>query len=183
MLEVRFHGRGGQGVVMASRLLAEASVISNLYGTSFPMFGFERRGAPVVSFCRLNDTPIRLKTQINNPDIIVVLDAFQNESSDVWKGLKPTGIAILNSKIPFNKKINGSLKCISIVDAEKISIEEIGMSMPNTAMIGAFAKASKLIKYDAVIQVLKDSFSGNKLKANIKCFERGFKETLIKNLQ
>ncbi len=179
MIEVRFHGRGGQGAVMASRILANAFVRSDRYGASFPMFGFERRGAPVVAFGRFGEEPIREKTQIYNPDILVVLDPSQNTSENVWNGLKSNGIVIMNSKEPFTEKLHPDLKCTGVVDANKISIEEIGMAMPNTSMIGAFAKVTGLLELSTVAEGLGDYFGGDKLKKNITCLERGYEETII----
>ncbi len=179
MIEVRFHGRGGQGAVMASRILANAFVRTGRYGASFPMFGFERRGAPVTAFGRFSDEPVREKTQIYHPDILVVLDPAQKRSAAVFEGLVPHGVMVLNDKGKLTERINPNLDRAGIVDANAISIEEIGMAMPNTSIIGAFARVTGLVDIDSVVQSLSDYFNGKKLEANIVCARRGFNEVEI----
>ncbi len=98
MSEVRFHGRGGQGVVTTSKILANAFARTGQFGASFPMFGFERRGAPVTAFGRFSDKPVKEKTQIYNPNILVVLDPSQKHSQAVFDGLLPGGMLLLNDK-------------------------------------------------------------------------------------
>ena len=151
MIEVRFHGRGGQGAVMASKILASAFVRTGRYGASFPMFGFERRGAPVTAFGRFGDKPIREKTQIYNPDILVVLDPSQRELSAVFKGLVPNGTMVLNYDGKFEQSRENLTKT-GVIDANSISIEEIGMPMPNTCILGAFARVTGLVDVEPLIE-------------------------------
>ena len=179
MLEVRFHGRGGQGAVTASRILATAFVSTGRYGASFPMFGFERRGAPVVAYGRFDDKPIRVKTAIYNPDVLVVLDPTQCDSPVVWEGLNPNGTLIYNAQTPLKELKNEHLKKACFVDANRIALEEIGIAMPNTCILGAFAVATGLINPDSIIVGLEDYFQGNKLDGNIRCVKRGFEESKI----
>ncbi len=181
MIEVRFHGRGGQGAVTASRILANAFVRTGKYGASFPMFGFERRGAPVTAFGRFSDTPVREKTQIYNPDILVVLDPAQRQSPAVFKGLVAEGVMVLNDDEKPLEHPDKNLEKVGIVDADKIAIEEIGFAMPNTCIIGAFAATTGLIELDPVLESLGDYFGGKKLEANIRCAKRGFKEVEVFN--
>ena len=182
MSEVRFHGRGGQGVVTTSKILANAFARTGQFGASFPMFGFERRGAPVTAFGRFSHKPVREKTQIYNPDIIVVLDPSQKNSEAVFQGLLPGGMMLLNDT---DDKLNVShenLKKVGIINANKIAVEEIGLSIPNTVIVGAFAKMSGLLDIAPCCEALEDYFSGKKLDANIKCAQRGFEEVLVKEL-
>ena len=181
MIEVRFHGRGGQGAVTASRILANAFVRIGKYGASFPMFGFERRGAPVTAFGRFSDTPVREKTQIYNPDILVVLDPAQRQSPPVFKGLAVEGVMVLNDDEKPLEHLDKNLVKVGIVDADKIAIEEIGFAMPNTCIIGAFAATTGLIELEPVLESLGDYFDGKKLEANIRCAKRGFKEVEVFN--
>ena len=181
MIEVRFHGRGGQGAVTASRILANAFVREGKYGASFPMFGFERRGAPVTAFGRFSNTPVREKTQIYNPDILVVLDPSQKKVPAVFQGLVPDGTMVLNDDEKLLEHPSKNLAKIGIVDADGIAIEEIGFAMPNTCIIGAFAAVTGLIDLDPVLESLEDYFQGKKLEANIRCAQRGFKEVEIFN--
>lgn len=179
MIEVRFHGRGGQGAVMASRILAGAFVKKGKYGASFPMFGFERRGAPVSAFSRVNDKPVNEKTKIYQPDIVVVLDDTQKDSPATCEGLKENSAMVLNTAVPVFEKIDARLAVIGTVDARKISMEEIGIPIPNTCIMGAFAKTTGIIEIDWILKSLEDYFSDRKLEANIRCARRGFEEVVV----
>lgn len=182
MSEVRFHGRGGQGVVTTSKILANAFARTGQFGASFPMFGFERRGAPVTAFGRFSDKPVREKTQIYNPDIIVVLDPSQRNSPNVFLGLLPGGMMLLNDS---DNKINVShenLRKLGIINANKIAQEEIGLAIPNTVVVGAFARMSGLLAIEPCCDALQDYFSGKKLAANIVCAKRGFEEVELFDL-
>jgi 2-oxoacid:acceptor oxidoreductase gamma subunit (pyruvate/2-ketoisovalerate family) len=179
MSEVRFHGRGGQGVVTTSKILANAFARTGQFGASFPMFGFERRGAPVTAFGRFSDKPVREKTQIYNPDVLVVLDPTQRNWENVFHGLLPGGMMLLNSSDMVVDVEHYNLKEMGIVDANKIAVEEIGLSIPNTVIVGAFAKLTGLLDIDPVADALEDYFEGSKLKANIVCARRGFEEVKL----
>ena len=179
MSEVRFHGRGGQGVVTTSKILANAFARTGQFGASFPMFGFERRGAPVTAFGRFSDKPVREKTQIYNPDIIVVLDPSQKNSESVFKGLEPGGMMLINDSTDTLNDTHENLKRVGIIDANKIAIQEIGLSIPNTVIAGAFAKMSGMLDVEPCCEALQDYFSGKKLEANIVCAKRGFEEVKL----
>ncbi len=179
MSEVRFHGRGGQGVVTTSKILANAFARTGQFGASFPMFGFERRGAPVTAFGRFSDKPVREKTQIYNPDIIVVLDPSQKNSESVFKGLEPGGMMLINDSTDTLNVSHENLKRVGIIDANKIAIQEIGLSIPNTVIAGAFAKMSGMLDVEPCCEALQDYFSGKKLEANIVCAKRGFEEVKL----
>ena len=179
MVEVRFHGRGGQGVVTAAKILANAFVRWGKFGSSFPMFGFERRGAPVTAFMRFDKDPIREKTQIYNPDCLVVLDPSQKDSPIIYKGLKADGVLILNTKASMDKKPHKDLGRVGLVDAEAIALEEIGISSPNTPIVGAFAAATGWIPIEHILSGLEQYFKGDMLKRNVRCAERGFHEVEV----
>lgn len=178
MSEVRFHGRGGQGVVTTAKILANACVRTGLFGSSFPMFGFERRGAPVTAFGRFSDAPIREKTQIYHPSILVVLDPSQKGSSAVFQGLAPGGMMLLNDKDGAGVA-HENLKTLGVINARGIAQEEIGLPIPNTVVAGAFARLSGLLDIEPVTEALSDFFSGRKLEANQTCARRGFEELVI----
>ena len=182
MSEVRFHGRGGQGVVTTSKILANAFARTGQFGASFPMFGFERRGAPVTAFGRFSDKPVREKTQIYNPDIIVVLDPSQRNSPNVFLGLLPGGMMLLNDSDNTINVAHENLRTLGIIDANKIAVEEIGLSIPNTVIVGAFARMSGLLDIEPCCDALQDYFSGKKLAANIVCAKRGFEEVELFDL-
>lgn len=181
MSEVRFHGRGGQGVVTTAKILANAFVRTGQFGSSFPMFGFERRGAPVTAFGRFSDTPILEKTQIYNPGILVVLDPSQKNSPAVFNGLAPEGMMLLSDKEGGGDIFHENLKTLALINAKGIAMEEIGLPIPNTAVAGAFARMSGLLDIESVTKALADFFSGPKLAANQTCARRGFEELEIIN--
>ncbi len=178
MIEVRFHGRGGQGAVVASQILANAFVREGKFGSAFPMFGFERRGAPVTAYGRFDVRPVLEKTQIYCPDCLIVLDPTQANAHHVFEGLKPNGILILNTtKEP--EKAHENLTLAALADANRIAMEEIGLAAPNTCMLGVFVAATGWIKLESILSSLEDYFDGSKLEGNKKCAQRGFEETKI----
>jgi 2-oxoacid:acceptor oxidoreductase gamma subunit (pyruvate/2-ketoisovalerate family) len=179
MIEVRFHGRGGQGAVVASRILANAFVREGKFGSAFPMFGFERRGAPVTAYGRFDNKPILEKTQIYHPDCLVVLDPSQRATPRVFEGLKPKGILILNFAGSLEKEPHENLLLAATADAERIAVEEIGVPTPNTCMLGVLAAATGWIKLESILSSLEDYFDGSNLNGNRRCVERGFEENSI----
>jgi 2-oxoacid:acceptor oxidoreductase gamma subunit (pyruvate/2-ketoisovalerate family) len=179
MIEVRFHGRGGQGAVVASRILANAFVREGKFGSAFPMFGFERRGAPVTAYGRFDENPILEKTQIYEPHCLMVLDPAQSETPRVYEGLRRGGVLILNSPRDLKSKPHENLTLVGVADADRIAMEEIGMAAPNVCMLGAFAAATNWIQLDSILAGLEDYFQGKNLEGNRRCAERGFKEIRI----
>ena len=153
MYEVRFHGRGGQGAVTAANILAMAAFKEGKDVQAFPIFGVERRGAPVAAFMRMDEKPIDIKTQIYEPDAIVVLDPTLLEVVDVAKGLKTGGIIILNTTKGPNDFEFGDAKCFT-VDATSIAVaNHLGTKtnpIVNTAILGAFSKAAGNVGMDAI---------------------------------
>jgi 2-oxoacid:acceptor oxidoreductase gamma subunit (pyruvate/2-ketoisovalerate family) len=179
MKEIRIHGRGGQGAVLAARMLASAFVTEGKYVASFPMYGFERRGAPVVAFTRIDDKPIREKTQIYNPDCMVVIDPTLMKLPALFTGLRPEAFLILNSPRTLKTPPNDNIKIGGIVNATKIAVEEIGRDIPNTCLLGAFAAATGWLKLDSILACLKDYLSGDMLARNLKSAERGYREVEV----
>jgi 2-oxoacid:acceptor oxidoreductase gamma subunit (pyruvate/2-ketoisovalerate family) len=177
--EIRIHGRGGQGAVMAARMLASAFVAEGKYIASFPMYGFERRGAPVVAFTRVDEKPIREKTQIYNPDCLIVIDPGLLTLPTLFTGLKPDSVFILNSSKKLPKKPNENLKIGGLVDATGIAVQEIGRDIPNTCLLGALAAATGWVKLESILGALPDYLSGNILERNLKSTERGYKEVEV----
>lgn len=179
MREIRIHGRGGQGAVLAARMLASAFVAEGKSVASFPMYGFERRGAPVVAFTRVDDAPIREKTQIYNPDCLIVIDPGLLTLPTLFTGLKPGGVFILNSKKTLDAKPNENLKIGGVVNATQIAVEEIGRDIPNTCLLGAFAAVSGWLQLQSILDALPDYLSGDILERNLKSAERGYKEVEV----
>ncbi len=166
MFEVRFHGRGGQGAVMAAQTLAEAAVIEGNYAVAFPFFGAERRGAPVLAFTRIDAKKIFSKTQVYTPDCVVVLDDSLLDTIDVVSGLKPEGIVVINSKDKPDDIDLGSEIETAAVDATSIALEILKAPITNTAILGAFAKGTGVVKIESIKEAIKRRF-GEKLGEKI----------------
>jgi pyruvate ferredoxin oxidoreductase gamma subunit len=181
MLEIRFHGRGGQGAVTTAELVASAAVQEGRYSQAFPSFGPERRGAPVVAYCRVSDERIRLRSQIPEPDAAVVLELNLVEVVNPVAGLKPSGILILNTHLPEDElRKKYGFKCrIALVDATRIAIEELKRPITNTAMMGALIRATSVVKLESLEEPIKERF-GKIAGINWKAVQRAFTETRIK---
>ncbi|HLB69970.1 MAG: pyruvate ferredoxin oxidoreductase subunit gamma [Candidatus Methanoperedens sp.] len=162
MYEVRFHGRGGQGAVMAAQTLAEAAVIEGNYAVAFPFFGAERRGAPVLAFTRIDSKKIYSKTQVYAPDCVVVLDDSLLDTIDVVAGLKPEGTVVINSKEePDDIDLGVSVRTAA-VDATSVALEILKAPITNTAILGAFAKTTGIVRLDSLEDAIGTRF-GEKL--------------------
>ncbi len=162
MIEIRFHGRGGQGVVVASEILAAAFFAEGKNVQAFPAFGVERRGAPVSAFLRVDDLPIRLRCQIQQPDHVIVLDPTLIGAINVTEGIKPKGWVLINSNHPPHKfqQLAGNICQIATVDASAIAhSHRLGNRtnpIVNTAILGAFSGVTRLVSIDAVVQAIRE---------------------------
>jgi len=160
MRELRIHGRGGQGAVIASKLLAAAFFHEGRSVQSFPAFGVERRGAPVTAFLRISDGPIRLRCEVTNPDDIVVLDPTLLGAVDVAAGLKPGGMALVNSAEPPGAYPALDGFRVVTVDASAIArrhgLGSKTQPIVNTAILGAFATASGLVSLESVLEAIRE---------------------------
>ncbi len=164
---------------MAARMLASAFVIEGKSVASFPMYGFERRGAPVVAFTRVDDKPIREKTQIYTPDCLVVIDPGLLALPTLFTGLKPGSAFILNSPKKLTAKPSENLKIGAVVNATQIAVDEIGRDIPNTCLLGAVAAATGWLKLESILDSMPDYLSGDILERNIKSAERGYREVEV----
>lgn len=180
MREIRIHGRGGQGAVTAGDMIVTAAVLEGKYGTSFPLYGDARRGAPVVTFLAINDARIRQKTKVYNPDCLIVLDPRQFKWPQTYDGIKPGGVLILNYGDELEEQPHPHIQRAGTVDATKIAMEEIGIPAFNTCILGAFAATTGWVKLDAVIYAIEKSFSGELAAKNIRSAERGYREVRIR---
>jgi pyruvate ferredoxin oxidoreductase gamma subunit len=184
VIEIRFHGRGGQGAVTSAELLALAAIHQGKYAQAFPSFGPERRGAPVVAFCRIDDKPIRLRTNIYRPDLVLVLDPSILRLVDVTAGLKPDGILVTNTKYS-GEAIEKELSIrhqIATVNATQIAMEELGLPITNTTMLGALLKAREIYPPAHLIGPLKKRF-GRIAERNINAFQRAYRETEVSHTE
>ena len=180
MIEIRFHGRGGQGAVVASNMLADAAFREGKHVQAFPFFGVERRGAPVSSFTRINDTPIKIRSQVYTPDYVIVLDSTLIDITDVTSGLKKNGIIIINTdKKPSD--FNLSFK-VATIDATSIALDnKLGSKtapIVNTSILGAFAKVSGIVSLESIILAIKESDISKK-EDNIKAAEMAYQKTVM----
>ena len=161
MIEIRMHGRGGQGAVIAAKILASALFKEGKYAQSFPSFGVERRGAPVMAFTRIDDKPIRLRCEIYEPDHLIVLDPTLIMHLNVTAGLKPGGMILINSELdPAAFNIPAQFR-VATIDATGIAVRHgLGTkSIPvvNTAILGAFSRLTGLVGIDATAQAVVES--------------------------
>ena len=180
MIEIRLHGRGGQGAVTSAEILALAAIEEGMYAQAFPSFGPERRGAPVVAFCRIDDKPIRLRTNIYNPDMVMVLDPSILRLADVSAGLKKGGILVTNTKYSpaeLRKELGFTIS-LATVNATRIASEELGLPITNTTMLGALLKAREIVSVEALIGPLEKRF-GRIAAKNIKAYRRAINETTV----
>jgi pyruvate ferredoxin oxidoreductase gamma subunit len=178
MIEIRLHGRGGQGAVTSAELLALATINEGKYGQAFPSFGPERRGAPVVAFFRADEKQIKVRTEITNPDLVLVLDPSILRIVKVTAGLKDDGILVANTKYTADEiRKELDLQCkVAVVNATRIAFEELGIPVTNTTMLGALLKAKPVVNPDSLIEPLQERF-GRIAGKNINAFKRALKET------
>ena len=182
MFEVRWHGRGGYGIVTASEILAFTALKENKYFQSFPDFGPERMGAPVRAYTRIDDKPIDLHSQIYEPDAVVVLDDTLIETINVSEGLKKNGVLIVNTKLSKNeikKKTNFTGK-LFVFNGNKIAMETIGRPLANICGVGALAKVSGIVKEGNLLATINENmskkFNEKVVKGNINAAKRGYDE-------
>ncbi|HMM37138.1 MAG: pyruvate ferredoxin oxidoreductase subunit gamma [Desulfovibrionaceae bacterium] len=180
MIEIRIHGRGGQGGVTSAELLARAAIADGRFAQAFPSFGPERRGAPVQAFVRVDGKKIRLREKIYEPDLVLVLDPTLLDIVDVAEGLKEGGMVVVNSAQPAEelKRKYGWPKA-ACVDAGKVALEELGVPITNTTMLGALLKASGLLDVDGMREVIDERFGPKLGPKNYKALERAFRETAV----
>ena len=181
LIEIRWHGRGGQGAVTSAEILSEAAISEGKYAQAFPSFGPERRGAPVQAFVRISaNQPIRNRASITEPDIVAVLDPGLLRIVNVAAGLKPGGIVVVNTvksadQIRQEFKINAR---IATVGATRIALEQLGVPITNTTMIGAVVKVSEVVKMESLVEPINKRF-GRLAEKNINALKRAYAETII----
>ena len=185
IIEIRWHGRGGQGAKTASLLLADAAFNTGKYIQGFPEYGPERMGAPITAYNRISDEPITIHSNIYYPDYVVVVDDTLLESVDVTSGLKENGAILINTTKPadvLRKELKGYKGDIYTLDARKISLEALGKYFPNTPMLAGIVKISKIMTDEELIEDMKGSFKHKFAKkpevieGNMKALEMALKE-------
>ena len=193
-IEIRWHGRAQQGIVTAAKMVGESCLRSGKYIQAFPEFGPERMGAPVAAYNRVSDEPIRLHCRVTEPKYVLIADSTligmalsggMESSGGVTDGAADDAVFIVNTpKLPDEMRKELGLKSkgakVYTLDASKISLETIGRNMPNTPMLGALAKVTNVVMFDALIDNFKDNyskkFSPKVIEGNITAMNRGFQE-------
>jgi 2-oxoacid:acceptor oxidoreductase gamma subunit (pyruvate/2-ketoisovalerate family)/2-oxoacid:acceptor oxidoreductase delta subunit (pyruvate/2-ketoisovalerate family) len=176
MIGIRIHGRGGQGAVTASRLLATAAYFDGKFSQAIPMYGTERRGAPLTAFVRIDDVRVRERELVHEPDIVTVLDPLLSTQQSVAEGLKEGGLLILNSQLPPEKVEIGGEIMIATVDATKIALEMLKMPITNTAILGAFSKVAGFPKLESIEKAIMKQFPGRIGEMNIAAIRMSYDE-------
>lgn len=173
MFQVRIHGRGGQGVVTATELLAAAAFAEGRHAQAFPSFGSERTGAPVVAYCRLDDRPIRSREPIVAPDALIIQDPTLLHQVDVFSGLRPDGYVLINSSRTFDELGLGEWAAgfrherLLTVPATDIALTHTGRPVPNAVLLGGFAALSGMITMEAIAAALRSRFPERVAESNI----------------
>jgi len=179
MIDIRLHGRGGQGAVTASRLLATAAFLEDKHSQSIPMYGTERRGAPVTAFVRIGEKNKMVRSLIHEPDYVVVLDPLLRKTVNITDGLKDDGMLILNSSVaPREIELLKPFK-VATVDATGIALKTLGRPITNTAILGAFAKATGEIRFESIIEAVKQQWKGRLGEVNVKAVEAAYEVTVV----
>jgi len=180
-IEIRWHGRGGQGAVTSAELLALAAIEEGKFGQAMPSFGPERRGAPVLAYNRVNvSNPIRTRAPVSEPDVVIVLDPGLLEIMDVSTGLKKDGVIVVNSPKSIDEIkqfFKGNWK-LAVVDATAIAKETIGVPIVNTTMLGALIKATEIIKFHSLEEPLKERFGAKSIN-NLDSCKKAYEKTVI----
>ena len=185
MIEIRWHGRGGQGAKTAALLLADVAFNTGKYVQGFPEYGPERMGAPITAYNRISDAPIRVHSNIYEPDYVVVVDETLLDAVDVTKGLKKEGAIVINtakSKEEILPKLNGYCGRVHVIDARKVSIAALGKYFPNTPMLAAIVKTSGFMPEAEFLDEMQASFKHKfaskpeVIEGNMKALSMALKE-------
>ena len=181
MYEVRIHGRGGQGAVLAGSILASAMVNEGHFVVAVPSFGFERRGAPVASFLRMDSREIRQMTNIYRPDCVLCIDPTVGRAVDIFDGLRDGGTWIQTTARPLAElRMPEQVATVGLLDAVPLAREIFGRPITNTLMLGAFARTTGLVSLDSLREAVRESeFRDAGLQQNLEALERGFAATVV----
>ena len=185
LIEIRWHGRGGQGVVTAGELLAEAAMEEGKYFQAFPDYGPERMGAPIKSYTRISDEPVHVHHQILNPDVVIVVNPNLIGVVNFTEGLKEDGVLIINtpeSPAEIRKQLGFKGGKVATLDATRIALDTLGRDIPSTLMLGAVAKVTGLVSLDSVIHCTRKrlgaKLSEKVVEANVTALKRAYEEVV-----
>lgn len=174
MKEIRVHARAGQGAITTAALLGQVYFLKGMYPYAFPHFGAARMGAPMNAFVRVDSKPVRLRSQIYEPDYVIIVDATLMRGFNCFSGLKESGIAIINERegVPI-PKVKARQK-VFVVPANDIAMKTIGRPLGNTALLGAYAAATREIDLESLLAAIRQRFSGKAMEGNIEAARQGF---------
>jgi pyruvate ferredoxin oxidoreductase gamma subunit len=180
MFQVRFHGRGGQGVVTAAELLAAAAFREDRYAQAFPSFGSERMGAPVMSFCRIDDNPVRTHEPVTEPDALIIQDPTLLHQADLFAGLSKQGYMLINSARGFGQLgleefVKGFHRDrLLVVPASQLALTHMGRPLPGAPLLGGFAALTQMVSLDSVVAAIQEKFTGPVAEGNAKAARAAF---------
>jgi pyruvate ferredoxin oxidoreductase gamma subunit len=174
MKEIRIHARAGQGAITTAALLGYVYFLKGAYPYAFPHFGAARMGAPMNAFVRVDSKPVRLRSQIYEPDYVIIVDATLMRGFNCFSGLKEDGIAIVNTKEGVEIPKTKTGQRVFVIPANEIAMKTIGRPLGNTALLGAYAAATEEIDLDHLIEAIKERFSGKVQEGNILAARQGF---------
>ena len=185
MYEIRFHGRGGQGTVLAATILAAAVVDEGRFSVAIPSFGFERRGAPVAAYLRMDTREIRRMTNIYHPDCIICIDPTVPRTVDIFGGLGPAATLVQTTDRPIGAlDLPAAVTTVGLCDAVAIALKLFGRAITNTIMLGAFARTTGQVSLEALERALLGSeLRDAGLEQNIRALRRGYEETAVHHMQ
>jgi pyruvate ferredoxin oxidoreductase gamma subunit len=180
MFQIRIHGRGGQGVVSAAEMLSVAAFLEGKHAQAFPSFGSERMGAPVMAFCRIDGSPIRLREPVTQPDALIIQDPTLLHQVDLFSGLAPDGFILVNSQRSFDDLGIGDFvrglrhdHCFT-VPASELAMKHVGRPLPNAALLGGFAAVTRQVGLEAVLSAIRSKFAGKVGEANVNAAQSAF---------
>jgi len=181
MYEIRLHGRGGQGAVLAANMLASALVREGKYAVAVPSFGFERRGAPVAAYLRVDDREIRRMTNIYRPDCILCIDPTVSRGVNIFDGVTDNGALVQTTSKPLDElRIPPAIATVGLCDGVAIALSIFKRSITNTIMLGAFARTTAMVSLASLRAALEESeFRDAGLAQNIEALRRGYEETVV----
>ena len=183
MVEIRLHGRGGQGVVASGEMIALAAVYEEKYCRAFPYYGSARRGTPVTAFAQIGSEDEATRSNIYTPDYVVILDPGIHKAVDVTTGLKDGGAIIWNtpsSPEEAAEQLKANVSIMGVLDATSIALETLGRPIPNTTVLGAFIKTTGLLKMESIEKAIRKRFSGEIAEKNVVAAKNGYQSVKVK---
>jgi len=172
--EIRIHARAGQGAITTASILGYAYFLKGMYPYAFPNFGAARMGAPMNAFVRVDSKPVRLRSQIYEPDYVIIQDATLIRGFNCFSGLKESGVAVINGKEGLELPKTKARQKVLVVPANEIALKTIGRPLGNTALLGAFCAATNELSLDALLEAIKKRFSGKAQEENVQAAKEGF---------